>query len=117
MSYEAGPVVSQSNFYDFLRVKLVVYDWVISFSEALRTRGIWKYDRKKDEIWFWDWGKVHPRQRCAQCQLIKRPLPIECEITRGSSEAAFYCSELCAKRDKQRHKQTCDIWTQHGPKQ
>ena len=89
----------------------------VGFSEALRTRGIWKYDRKKDEIWFWDWGNIHPRQRCAQCQLIKRPLPIECEITRGSSEAAFYCSELCAKRDKQRHKQTCDIWTQHGPKQ
>lgn len=88
----------------------------VGFSKALRTRGIWKYDRKKDDLWFWEWG-IHPRQRCAQCQLMKRPLPVKCQITKGSSEAAFYCSDVCAKRDKQRHKQTCDIWTKHGPKQ
>lgn len=88
----------------------------VGFSKALRTRGIWKYDRKRDDLWFWEWG-IHPRQRCAQCQLMKRPLPVECQITKGSSEAAFYCSEVCSKRDKQRHKQTCDIWTKHGPKQ
>ena len=89
----------------------------IGFSLALRTRGIWKYDSKKDDIWFWEWGKIHPRQRCAQCQLRTRPLPIECPITKGSSEAAFYCSDVCAKRDKKRHKQTCELWTKHGPKQ
>jgi hypothetical protein len=88
----------------------------VGFSKALRTRGIWKYDPKKDDLWLWDWGSIHPRQRCDQCQLIKRPLPIECQGCRGSSEAAFYCSELCAKRDRQRHKQTCDAWKAHGPK-
>ncbi|OEU20955.1 hypothetical protein FRACYDRAFT_234586 [Fragilariopsis cylindrus CCMP1102] len=78
------------------------------FSKALRTRGIWKYDQKKDDIWFWEWGSVHPRQRCDQCQLIKRPLPVQCQGCQGSAEAAYYCSESCAKRDKQRHKQTCE---------
>ena len=89
----------------------------VGFLKALRTRGIWKYDEKKDDIWFWEWGPIHPRQRCDQCQLIKRPLPVHCQGCQGSSEAAFYCSELCAKRDKQRHKQTCDAWKAHGPKQ
>mmetsp|Transcript_11612 Transcript_11612/g.23944 ORF Transcript_11612/g.23944 Transcript_11612/m.23944 type:complete len:583 (-) Transcript_11612:10-1758(-) len=88
----------------------------VGFSKALRTRGIWKYDRKKDDVWFWEWGSVHPRQRCAQC-LLRGKLPVECAITRGSSEAAFYCSDLCQKRDKQRHKQTCELWQKHGPKQ
>lgn len=88
----------------------------VGFSKALRTRGIWKYDSKKDDVWFWDWGPIHPRQRCDQCQLIKRPLPVECEGCQGSSEAAFYCSVSCSKRDKQRHKQTCDSWKAHGPK-
>eukprot|EP00534_Pseudo-nitzschia_fraudulenta_P012045 CAMPEP_0201221500 /NCGR_PEP_ID=MMETSP0851-20130426/192134_1 /ASSEMBLY_ACC=CAM_ASM_000631 /TAXON_ID=183588 /ORGANISM="Pseudo-nitzschia fraudulenta, Strain WWA7" /LENGTH=271 /DNA_ID=CAMNT_0047511241 /DNA_START=145 /DNA_END=958 /DNA_ORIENTATION=- len=27
----------------------------VGFSKALRTRGIWKYDSKKDDVWFWDW--------------------------------------------------------------
>jgi len=89
----------------------------VGFSNALRTRGIWKYDPKKDDLWLWDWGSIHPRQRCDQCQLIKRPLPVECQGCQGSSEAAFYCSQLCAKRDRQRHKQTCDAWKAHGPKQ
>jgi len=88
----------------------------VGFSQALRTRGIWRYDPKKDDIWFWEWGPIHPRQRCDQCQLIKRPLPVECEGCRGSSEAAFYCSASCAKRDRQRHQQTCDSWKEHGPK-
>jgi hypothetical protein len=89
----------------------------VGFSKALRTKGIWKYDPKKDDLWLWDWGSIHPRQRCDQCQLIKRPLPVECQGCRGSSEAAFYCSQSCAKRDRQRHKQTCDAWKAHGPKQ
>lgn len=89
----------------------------MGFSNALRTRGIWKYDPKKDDIWLWDWGSIHPRQRCDQCQLMKQPLVVECQECRGSSEAAFYCSELCAKRDRQRHKHTCDEWKAHGPKQ
>lgn len=89
----------------------------LGFSKALRTRGVWRYDPKKDDLWLWDWGPIHPRQRCDQCQLIKRPLPVECQGLRGSSEAAFYCSESCAKRDRQRIKQTCDIWKAHGPKQ
>jgi len=84
------------------------------FSKALRTRGIWKYDQKKDDIWFWEWGTVHPRQRCDQCQLIKRPLPVQCQGCQGSAEAAFYCSESCAKRDKQRHKQTCEMWSKYS---
>ena len=89
----------------------------VGFLNALRTRGIWKYDSKKDDLWLWEWGLIHPRQRCDQCQLIKRPLSIECQGCRGSSEAAFYCSEICAKRDRQRHKRTCDAWKVHGPKQ
>ena len=89
----------------------------VGFLNALRTRGIWKYDSKKDDLWFWEWGSIHPRQRCDQCQLIKRPLPIQCQGCCGSSEAAFYCSEICAKRDRRRHKQTCDAWKVHGPKQ
>jgi len=88
----------------------------VGFSQALRTKGIWKYDPKKDDIWLWDWGSIHPRQRCDQCQLMKRPLPLECEGCRGSSEAAFYCSVSCAKRDRQRHQQTCDSWKQRGSK-
>ena len=84
------------------------------FSKALRTRGIWKYDQKKDDIWFWEWGSVHPRQRCDQCQLIKRPLPVQCQGCQGSAEAAYYCSESCAKRDKQRHKQTCEEWSKYS---
>jgi len=87
----------------------------VGFSEALRTRGIWKYDPKKDDIWLWEWGSIHPRQRCDQCQLTKKPLPVECQGCKGSAEAAFYCSESCAKRDRQRHKQTCDSWKEHGP--
>ncbi|VEU44139.1 unnamed protein product [Pseudo-nitzschia multistriata] len=88
----------------------------VGFSLALRTKGIWKYDPKKDDIWLWEWGSIHPRQRCHQCQLIKRPLPVECKECRGSSEAAIYCSESCAKRDKQRHQLTCNCWKEHGPK-
>lgn len=79
-------------------------------AKALRSRGIFKYDKKKDDIWLYEWGKIHPRQRCDQCQLAKRPLPVECQGCQGSAEAAFYCSESCAKRDKQRHKQTCEMW-------
>jgi hypothetical protein len=80
------------------------------FLDCLRTKGLWKYDPKKDDIWFWKWGHIHPRQRCAQCQLLKHPLPIECQGCHGSAEVALYCSEACSKRDWQRHKQTCQEW-------
>jgi len=85
-------------------------------AKALRSRGIFKYDKKKDDIWLYEWGKIHPRQRCDQCQLGKRPLPVECPGCQGSAEAAFYCSESCAKRDKQRHKQTCEMWKNRSSK-
>ena len=87
------------------------------FSKALRTRGIWKYDLKKDDVWFWEWGIIHPRQRCDQCQMIKRPLPIACDGCQGSAEAAFYCSQSCARRDKVRHKQTCEMWKKLRPEE
>ena len=85
------------------------------FSDCLRTKGIWKYDPKKDDVWLWEWGDIHPRQRCAQCQLLKHPLPIQCQGCEGSAEAALYCSEACQKRDWQRHKQSCQEWQAHGP--
>jgi len=76
---------------------------------CLKTKGIWTYSPKFDDLWLWEWGKVHPRQRCDQCQLL-RALPISCPDCQGSSEAAFYCSDLCQKRDRQRHKMTCTLW-------
>ena len=81
---------------------------------CLRTKGLWKYDAKHDDLWLWEWGKVHPRQRCDQCQLTKA-LPVACPDCQGSAEAAFYCSEGCQKRDKQRHKMSCQLWQQQGP--
>jgi hypothetical protein len=89
----------------------------VGWSLCLRTRGIWKYDVKQDELWLWEWDLAHPRQRCEQCQFLKRPLPVTCPGCVGSSEAAFYCSEPCQKRDWQRHKMTCNRWQQHGPEQ
>lgn len=86
------------------------------FAKGLRTRGIWRYDPQRDDVWLWEWGPVHPQQRCDQCQLVIRPLPVQCEGCRGSAEAAFYCSETCAKRDWQRHRQTCQTWRERGPK-
>lgn len=82
---------------------------------CLRTQGIWKYDPKRDDLWLWEWGKVHPRQRCDQCQLLKPNLPVACQACLGSAEAAYYCSEACQKRDKQRHKMTCQMWQTQGP--
>jgi multidrug transporter EmrE-like cation transporter len=87
----------------------------VGFTQCLRTKGIWKYDSKKDDIWLWEWGPIHPRQRCDQCQLLKRPLPVECEGCRGSAEAAFYCGDTCSKRDWQRHRLTCQKWQEMGP--
>ncbi len=81
---------------------------------CLRTKGVWKYDTKFDDLWHWGWGKVHPRQRCDQCQLQK-DLPVACQDCQGSAEAAYYCTEACQKRDKQRHKMTCQLWQQQGP--
>ena len=86
----------------------------IGWNQCLLTQGLWKYDSLKDEIWYYEWG-VHPKQRCEQCQLIKRPLPIKCEGCKGSSEAAFYCSDKCEKRDWHRHKMTCEMWQKQGP--
>ncbi|KAG7358045.1 MYND finger domain containing protein [Nitzschia inconspicua] len=87
----------------------------VGFHDCLRTKGLWKYDPKKDDVWCWTWGTVHPRQRCHQCQLSQRPLPVECPHCVGSAEAAVYCSTACSKRDWQRHKQVCQKWTDHGP--
>jgi MYND finger len=87
----------------------------VGFHNCLRTKGMWKYDSKKDDIWLWSWGDIHPRQRCDQCQMIKRPLPVVCQQCVGSSEAAYYCSSACSKRDWQRHKQVCQQWKDHGP--
>jgi hypothetical protein len=87
----------------------------VGFQDCLRSKGIWTYDTKKDEIWLWSWGHVHPQQRCDQCQLIKRPLPVVCQDCVGSSKAAMYCSNTCSKRDWQRHKQICQQWTAYGP--
>jgi hypothetical protein len=81
---------------------------------CLKTKGIWTYAPKYDDVWLWEWGAVHPRQRCDQCQLI-RELPVACRECQGSSEAAFYCSDACQKRDRQRHKMTCEMWQERGP--
>ena len=87
----------------------------LGWSKCLRTKGIWKYDSKHDDVWLWEWGDVHPRQRCDQCQFVKRPLPIQCQGCKGSCENAFYCSDACQKRDWQRHKMTCRQWQTKGP--
>ena len=87
----------------------------IGWNQCLVTKGVWSYDRQKDEIWLWEWG-MHPNQRCDQCQFLKKPLPTECQNCIGSSEAAVYCSSSCQKRDSQRHKMTCQMWMTHGPK-
>ena len=87
----------------------------VGWSQCLRTKGVWKYNAKHDDIWLWEWSHVYPRQRCDQCQLFKRPLPVECEGCQGSSESAHYCSERCQKRDWQRHKMTCQMWQTKGP--
>jgi hypothetical protein len=89
----------------------------VGWSQCLRTQGVWKYDARKDDLWLWEWGKVHPRQRCDQCQFLKRPLPVECEGCNGSSEGVHYCSEPCQRRDWQRHKMTCQLWQTQGPNQ
>jgi MYND finger len=81
---------------------------------CLKTKGIWAYVPKYDDVWLWDWGTVHPRQRCDQCQMFKE-LPVACIHCEGSSEAAFYCSDACLKRDRQRHKMTCQMWQARGP--
>jgi multidrug transporter EmrE-like cation transporter len=88
----------------------------VGWSQCLRTQGVWHYNVKRDELWLWEWDSVHPRQRCDQCQFVKRPLPISCKGCEGSSEAAYYCSEPCQKRDWQRHKMTCQLWQSQGPK-
>jgi multidrug transporter EmrE-like cation transporter len=82
---------------------------------CLRTKGIWEYSTKQDDIWLWEWGQIHPRQRCDQCQLVKASLPVACRDCQGSAEAAYYCCEACQKRDKQRHKMTCQLWQRQGP--
>ena len=83
----------------------------LGYEESLRSQGIWRYDRKKDDVWFWGWGNVHPRQRCDQCQHIHgTALSIHCDGCQGSSMSAHYCSEVCEKRDRQRHKVTCQKW-------
>jgi hypothetical protein len=87
----------------------------VGFFDCLRTNGLWKYDPKRDDIWFWQWGPVHPRKRCDQCQLMKQPLQVPCQGCQGSAEAAFYCTESCCKRDWQRHRQTCQKWKDLGP--
>jgi multidrug transporter EmrE-like cation transporter len=86
----------------------------VGWYQCLVTQGLWDYDARKDEIWFHEWG-MHPKQRCEQCQLSKRPLAIECRDCKGSSEAAVYCSETCQKRDFPRHKTRCQIWQKKGP--
>mmetsp|Transcript_13986 Transcript_13986/g.39813 ORF Transcript_13986/g.39813 Transcript_13986/m.39813 type:complete len:560 (+) Transcript_13986:314-1993(+) len=87
----------------------------IGWSKHLRSRGIWCYNAKRDDLWLWEWGKIHPRQRCEGCQFLNKDLPIACPDCQGSCEAAFYCSESCRKRDWQRHKMMCGDWQQHGP--
>lgn len=85
-------------------------DW----NACLKTRGIWTYSPRHDDLWLWEWGIVHPRQRCEQCQFVKE-LPVICNDCQGSAEVALYCSEACQKRDRQRHKMTCQTWQQRGP--
>lgn len=87
----------------------------VGWSQHLRSRGLWKYDARHDDLWLWEWGNVHPRQRCDGCQFLKRPLSHECKLCKGSSECASYCSESCQKRDWQRHKMSCENWKQYGP--
>jgi hypothetical protein len=82
----------------------------VGWSSYLRSRGIWSYHVKHDDLWLWKWDTVHPRQRCDGCQFLKRPLPVQCEGCTGSSEGAFYCSTSCQKRDWQRHKLLCETW-------
>ena len=96
---------------DFNTVKKGHADW----SKCLVTRGKWKYDVKRDELWLWEWG-LYPKQRCEQCQLIKKPLPFPCEGCEGSIEQAWYCSTTCKKRDWQRHKMSCNLWQQEAAK-
>jgi multidrug transporter EmrE-like cation transporter len=87
----------------------------VGWSQHLRSRGLWKYDVRHDDLWLWEWGNAHPRQRCDGCQFLKRPLSYDCKGCRGSSECAYYCSESCQKRDWQRHKMSCENWKQYGP--
>jgi drug/metabolite transporter (DMT)-like permease len=82
----------------------------VGWSSYLRSRGIWSYHVKHDDLWLWRWDTVHPRQRCDGCQFLKRPLPVQCQGCTGSSEGAFYCSTSCQKRDWQRHKLMCETW-------
>ncbi|KAG7337514.1 hypothetical protein IV203_018960 [Nitzschia inconspicua] len=65
------------------------------FMTAYEPRDYGSTIRKKDDVWCWTWGTVHPRQRCHQCQLSQRPLPVECPHCVGSAEAAVYCSTAC----------------------
>jgi multidrug transporter EmrE-like cation transporter len=87
----------------------------LGWSHYLRSRGIWKYDAKKDDLWLWEWGNVHPRQRCEGCQFMNRSLPVECSGCKGSCECAYYCTENCQKRDWLRHKMMCESWQSYGP--
>ena len=87
----------------------------VGWNQYLRSRGIWNFNPKFDDLWLWEWDIVHPRQRCDGCQFLKRPLPVQCQGCAGSSEGAFYCSEGCQKRDWQRHKQTCEAWQNTVP--
>ena len=87
----------------------------VKWSQCLRTKGLWEYNAKRDDIWLYEWNSIHPRQRCDNCQIMKRPLDMQCPGCIGSSEEAFYCSQSCQKRGWMHHKMTCSTWQQNGP--
>ena len=87
----------------------------VGWSSYKRSCGIWSYSTKHDDIWYYEWDTIHPRQRCESCQFLKRPLPIVCDGCVGSSECAYYCSPQCQKRDWQRHKLMCETWQNSVP--
>lgn len=96
---------------DYNNVKTGQRGWNL----CLQTKGIWNYSPKHDDLWLWEWGAIHPRQRCDQCQLLNKPLTVACPDCQDSAEAAYYCSQACQKRDWQRHKMSCQMWQQQGP--
>lgn len=83
------------------------------YKKFLLTEGIWRYDARRDEIWFHAWG-LHPKKRCDFCQSMA-PLTYTCDETQGSCEALAYCSENCQKSGFKRHKLTRQMWQNKGP--
>ena len=81
-------------------------DWNVDqviFAGFLISRGIWHYDKQKDNLWLWEWGLQHPGvSRCNYCRTQKPDL-IVCDGCKDSSQAAYYCSPQCRDSDSNQH--------------